>query len=325
MGRSLYKTLVAAAALFGATSTAMAQAGYPDKPVRVIVTWPAGGPVDVGARAVAQGLSERLRQSFVVENRPGANGIIGTEAGVRSAPDGYTIVVGNVETLAINPHVYRNLKYEPQRDLEPLAMMGKLPLALVLRSELGVISGPDLIQMVKRKPKQFTYGSWGVGSIGHLGIAMAEQIAGLDMLHVPYQGGAPAQAALMANQIDMLLVQVPVAEQQQKVGKLRMLGLTSEARSAMYPNLPTLAEQGFKGLNVEQWVAFFVPARTPVAVKGLLSQEISGYVASPKGTQDLQQIGLAPVTMPPDEIAALVKRENQRWGAVARDKAMLER
>ncbi len=308
-----------------AAAGAMAQAPFPERPVRMIVTWPAGGPVDVGARAVAQGLSERFKQSFVVDNRPGANGIIGTDAGARAAADGYTVIVGNVETLALNPHVYQGLKYNPLIDLEPVAMMGRLPLALVLRSEFAAANGTELIQLVKSKPKQFTYGSWGVGSIGHLGVAMAEQIAGLDMLHVPYQGGAPAQAALMANQIDMLLVQVPFAEQQQKAGKMKLVGLTSEARSPQYPHLPTLSEQGFKGLNAEQWVAFFVPAHTPANVKQQLTREIADYVSSAKGTLALKQIGFDPSVATPVEITGLVRREYDRWGAVVRDKGIQAR
>jgi len=322
---SFWFKLIAALLLPAVATGAIAQAAYPDKPVRMIVTWPAGGPVDVGARAVAQGLSEKLKQPFVVDNRPGANGIIGTEAGARAAADGYTVIVGNVETVALNPHVYQGLKYNPLKDLEPVAMMGRLPLALVLRSEFAAANGSELIHLVKSKPKQFTYGSWGVGSIGHLGVAMAEQIAGLDMLHVPYQGGAPAQAALMANQIDMLLVQVPFAEQQQKAGKMKVLGLTSAARSPQYPHLPTLSEQGFKGLNAEQWVAFFVPANTPPDVKQLLAREIAAYVSSTKGAQALKQIGFDPSVATPTEIAGLVKLEYDRWGGVVRDKGIQAR
>lgn len=323
--QSLRRKLLSAWILACASVLASAQATYPDKPVRMIVTWPAGGPVDVGARAVALGLSERLRQSFVVDNRPGANGLIGTEAGVRAPADGYTVVVGNVETLALNPHVYQGLKYNPLKDLEPVAMMGRLPLALVLRTEFGAASGPELIRLVRSKPGQFTYGSWGVGSIGHLGVAMLEQIAGLDMLHVPFQGGAPAQAALMGNQIDMLLVQVPFAEQQQRAGKMKLLGLTSAVRSPLYPQWPTLNEQGFKGLNAEQWVAFFVPAHTPAAVKQLLAREIAEYVASAAGTAALRQIGFDPATASPSEIETLVKSEHERWGSVVRTKGITAR
>lgn len=319
----LFAALLATAAIAATTTFPVgAQPQYPERPVRMIVTWPAGSPLDVGVRAVGQGITEGLRQPVVVDNRPGANGIIGTEAGVRSAPDGYTVVSANVETLAINPHVYPQLKYDPLKDLEPVAMLGKLPLVLMVRSGLGANDGRALIQLARSKPGALTYGSWGIGSVGHLGIAMMEEAARIDMLHVPYQGSALAFTALSAGQIDMMLFSVPVAMQQQQSGKLRMVGVTSAVRSPAYPAVPTLAEQGFQGVNAEQWIGFFVPRGTPPEAKELLGREIARYVASPQGHKALVDIGIDPVTATPAEMVQLVRSDHARWGRLIKDKGV---
>ncbi|MES1979804.1 MAG: tripartite tricarboxylate transporter substrate binding protein [Pseudomonadota bacterium] len=299
-----------------------AQSSYPDRGVRMIVTWPAGSPLDVAVRAVSQGITEKLKQPVIVDNRPGANGLIGTDIGVRSPADGYTIISGNVETLAINPHVYANIKYDPMKDLEPVAMLGKLPLVLMVRSELAASTGNELVQLARSKPGKLTYGSWGVGSVGHLGIAMAEQSAGVDMLHVPFQGAAPALSALVGNQIDMMLFTVPYAEQQQKAGKVKLIGASSGARSSVYPHVATLNEQGFRNVNAEQWVGFFVPKNTPQNIKDILSKDISSYVASSAGQKTLREIGFDPVIATPAEMAVMVKADYERWGKLIKDKSV---
>ncbi len=218
-----------------------AQSSYPDRGVRMIVTWPAGSPLDVAVRAVSQGITEKLN---------------------------------------------------------------------------------ELVQLARSKPGKLTYGSWGVGSVGHLGIAMAEQSAGIDMLHVPFQGAAPALSALVGNQIDMMLFTVPYAEQQQKAGKVKLIGASSGARSSVYPHVATLNEQGFRNVNAEQWVGFFVPKNTPQSIKDTLSKDISSYVASSAGQKTLREIGFDPVIATPAEMAVMVKADYERWGKLIKDKSV---
>ena len=297
---------------------AVAAQDYPRKPVKIIVAYNAGGPMDVGARALAAGLSRALGQPFVVENKPGASGRIGTEAVVRAEPDGYTLMYTIADQMAINPHVYPNTGYDTMTAVEPVAPLGRMPMVLALRGNFGETTGQRLIQQAKAAPGSLTYASWGMGSLGHLAGAMMEQIAGIDMLHVPYLGGAPAQAALLGGQVDMLLVQVPYAEQQVKAGKLKILGLTSAQRNPHYPDIPTVAEQGFPGYVAETWSGILVPKGTPASVKTTLARAINDFVASPAGQAQLKEIGFEVMTGGPTEFAAFIRTEYDRWGKLIR-------
>lgn len=313
-----------ACAALGIGTPAHAQQGakYPDKPVRVIVTWPAGGAVDVGTRAVMNALSASTGQAFIVENRPGANGSIGTEAGARAKPDGYTIIVGNTDTFAISPYVYPNLKYDPVRDFEPIAPLGTLPLALTLRSAFDGNTAADVVRLAKAQPGKLTYGSWGVGSLGHVGLALFEREADIEMLHVPYQGGAPATAAIMGNQIDMLVTQVPLAQSQQQAGKVKVLGVTSAARSSLFPDIPTIAEQGYPSYVAEQWVGFFFPKGTPEPFAQEMAKAINAYVQSGKGQAQLREIGYDATGGSAADLRSIVARDNQRWSAIVKEKGI---
>ncbi|UUZ64793.1 tripartite tricarboxylate transporter substrate binding protein [Polaromonas sp. P1-6] len=291
---------------------------YPRKPVKIIVAYSAGGPMDVGARALAAGLTKALGQPFVVENKTGASGRIGTEAVLRAEPDGYTLMYAIADQLAINPHIYPNASYDPLTAFEPVAPLGRMPMVVALRSGLNTSTGQSLVKLAKASPGKLTYASWGPGSLGHLGGAMMEQSAGIEMLHVPYQGGAPAQAALMAGQVDMLLVQVPFAEQQVKAGKMKILGLTSPKRNPQYPDIPTLAEQGFPGYAAETWSGVLLPKGTPASVKATLAHAINDFVTSPTGQAQLKEIGFEVMTESPAEFAAFIRAENDRWGKLIR-------
>lgn len=302
--------------------TAAAQA-YPRKPVKIIVAYNAGGPMDVGARALAAGLSKSLGQPFVVENKPGASGRIGTEAVVRAEPDGYTLMYTIADQMAINPHIYPNTGYDTMSAVEPVAPLGRLPMVLALRGNFSETQGQRLIKQAKASPGSLTYASWGMGSLGHLAGAMMEQIAGIDMLHVPYLGGAPAQAALLAGQVDMLLVQVPYAEQQVKAGKLKILGLTSAQRNPRYPDIPTVAEQGFPGYVAETWSGILVPKGTPASVKATLARAINDFVASPAGLAQLKEIGFEVMTGGPAEFGAFIRNEHERWGKLIRARGIV--
>ena len=291
---------------------------YPRKPVKIIVAYNAGGPMDVGARALAAGLTKALGQPFVVENKPGASGRIGTEAVLRAEPDGYTLMYAIADQLAINPHVYPNTGYDALTAFEPVAPLGRMPMVIALRSDFSESNGQALVKLAKASPGKVSYASWGAGSLGHLSGAMMEQIAGIEMLHVPYLGGAPAQTALMAGQVDMLLVQVPYAAQQVKAGKMKILGLSSPRRNPQYPDIPTLAEQGFPGYSAETWSGVLVPKGTPAAVKATLARAIHDFVVSPTGQSQLKEIGFEVMTEGPAEFASFIRTENERWGKLIR-------
>ena len=293
---------------------------YPTKPVKIIVAYSAGGPMDVGARAVAAGLTKALGQPFVVENKTGAGGRIGTEAVVRSEPDGYTLRYAIADQLAINPHIFPKTGYDVLTAFEPVAPLGRMPQVVAVSPNFPEKDGQGLIRRAKASPGEVTYASWGIGSLAHLSGVMMEQIAGVDMLHVPFQGGAPAQQALLAGQVDMLLVPVPYAEAQSKAGRIKMLGLTSTQRNPQHPLIPTMAEQGFPEYAADTWSGFLVPKGTPAPVKATLARAIREFVTSPAGQAQLRDIGFEPMTEGSAEFGAFIRSEYDRWGALVRSR-----
>lgn len=300
---------------------AFAQDKYPSRPIKMLVAWPAGGGVDAGARLVAQGISSRLGQGVVVENKSGASGVIGTEYGAGSPPDGYTVMVGSVDTFEINPHVLP-IKYDPLKSFDAIAPLGRFPMALVARSGLPMANIKEVVAAAKAQPRSVTYGSWGIGSLGQLGLAMFEQNAGIELLHVPFNGGSPSVQALLGNQIDLLVMPLFQADQQAKAGKLKILGITSSKRSNIFPNMPTLAEQGYPAYDWEQWVGFFFPAGTPAADRELLSREINAYLKSPQGMQATREMGYESTGGSGDELKAMVVKGNERWGRIVKERGI---
>lgn len=319
-GSRLRRLMLCALSVVAFSATAQE---YPNKPVKIIVAYKAGGPMDAGARAVAAGLTKALGQPFVVENRTGAAGRIGTEAVYRSKADGYTLLYAIADQLVINPHIFPDVGYDVATAFEPVAPVGRMPQVVALTPAFSETTGQGLIRKAKASPGKVSYGSWGVGSLAHLSGVMMEQIAGLDLLHVPYQGGAPAQQALMAGQVDMLLVQVPYAEAQAKAGRMKILGLSSPRRNAQYPQIPTVAEQGFPGYSAETWSGFLVPKGTPEAVKNTLARAIHDFVTSPAGQAQLEDVGFEVMTEGPAEFGAFIRTEYDRWGKVVGERHIM--
>lgn len=300
---------------------AYAQAeGYPDKPVKIIVGYSAGGPMDAGARALAAGLSKALGQPFVVENKTGAAGQIGTTAAMRAASDGYTLMYAIADQLVINPHLYPASKFDPLAAFEPVAPLGRMPMMLAARSDFEANTGQALMKLAQASPGKLTYASWGRGSLGHLAGEMMEQIANIEMLHVPYQGGAPAQTALLAGQVDMLLVQVPFAEQYVQTGKIKILGTSSATRNPSYPDIPTLAEQGFPNYAAETWSGILLPKGAPATVRDTLARAINAFVTNPEGKAQLEEIGFEVMPQSPVEFGAFIGHESERWGNLIRER-----
>lgn len=297
-----------------------AQAKYPEKPIKFVVPWPAGGPVDVGSRVVATALSIRLGQPVTVENRAGASGMIGAEAAAKSANDGYTVFIGNVDTNVINPHVFPSIRYKAQEDFEPIIELGRLPLAITARADFAPKSIDELIQVAKKSPGTVRYGSWGIASLGHIALAMIEQNGGVEMLHVPYQGGAPAQAALLGGQLDLLVMQLPAAINFVKAGKIKILGLTAPQRTPLFPDIPTVTEQGFHGYAAEQWVGFYVPKGTASGVRDLLNREINDLLKQPQILQSLKEVGYEVTGGTANQLVQRQFMDTQRWGKVIRER-----
>lgn len=293
---------------------------YPNRPVRMIVAWAAGGGVDAGARLMASALSQRVGQQVYVENRGGASGMIGTEYGAAQAPDGYTMIVGSADTFEINPHTLSNVKYDPLKSFEPIAPLGRFPMALVARSGLPQDNIKEVVARAKAEPGKVTYGSWGIGSLGQLGLAMFEQNAGIELLHVPFNGGTPSVQALLGNQIDLLVMPLFQADVQAKAGKLKILGITSSKRSNIFPAMPTLAEQGYPAYDWEQWVGFFFPAGTPAAVREAMEREMNAYLKTPQGQAATREMGYETTGGTGDELRAMVAKGYEHWGRIVKER-----
>lgn len=297
---------------------AVAQAQYPDKPIRLVVPWPAGGGSDVVARVVAQPLGERLKQSIVVENRPGANGAIGSEAVARAPADGYTLVWVTADTHAINPHVYPKLTYDPRKDFVAVGIVGYFPYALVVNPAFPANSVAEFVAEAKKRPGQVTFASWGIGGSAHVAMEMFKQQGGFDVLHVPFQGAAPAIQAVMGGQVDSMIVPISAAEAQAKAGKVKILGLAADKRFVGMPDLKTMAEQGVP-VNAGTWLGFMAPAGTPDAVVRKLNTEITALVQSQAMRDALLKVNTDPSTMTADQFKAFVASEYDRWGKTIRD------
>jgi tripartite-type tricarboxylate transporter receptor subunit TctC len=294
-------------------------ANFPDRPIKLIVPWAAGGNTDAIARLMATKLSTRVHQPVVVDNRPGANGIIGSTAVARSQPDGYTLLLALPETNVLNPMVYKNITYSA-KDFEALAYMGEMPFALVSNMTTKAGTVPDLVRAAKEKPGTVSAASWGVGSTAHAAIALMEQAAGLDLLHVPFTGTAPAMAQLYSGQVDLMFLSAQMANDNAKAGKVKVLGVTSGKRLEAYPDYATLAEQGMRGFDVGLWYGFMVPAKTPAPIRDYLSKEILAVLQDPAVLQDLRQRGMVVQPQGAEQFARFLSEEDARWSKLIKAK-----
>lgn len=297
-----------------------AWSAYPDKPLRIIVPFPAGGAGDAAARILAEGLSSRLHQSVIVENKPGANGIIGTQAAMNAAPDGYTLFLGHTDTQVLNPQTRKKLPYDTRFSMEPVAFVSKMPGVLVARPGLGASSGQDLIRLAKEKPGRITLGSWGIGSAVHVGMLMMEKSAGIELQHVPFQGAAATVAQLMGGQIDLAFFPPLLAQNAAAAGKLRIVGTSSAKRISLTPNIAPLTEQGFPGLDLDTWYGLMAPPGTPMDIRQRLHQDINAVLSQPAIMQKLRDGGheLTPLSIP--MFSDFIARENARWGQLIRER-----
>lgn len=289
---------------------------YPSKPVRFVVGFPPGGANDIIARLVGAKLQERFGQSFVVENKPGANAIIGTEFVAKSAPDGYTLLIGASGAMTFNPGLYDKLPYDPVKDFAPVTMIGSFPLVLTANPALGVSTVKELIALAKSKPGVLNYGA---GSTPfQLAAELFKMQTGTDMKHVPYKGSAATVTALLGGEVGLTFVDSPPVVANIKAGKLRGLAVTSAKRTAFLPDLPTMIEAGVADFEVVLWTSLFAPAGTPPAVIRTLQGEIAKIVRMPEIHERMAAMGIDPIGGTPEELAAQLKLDLDRWTRVAK-------
>jgi tripartite-type tricarboxylate transporter receptor subunit TctC len=290
---------------------------YPNKPIRFIAPIPAGGSTEILARDVAQGLSERLKQPVVVENRPGGAGSIGSAVVASAPPDGYTILLVN-SSHAINPHVYKNLPFDAIRDFSPVSLMTDLPMGLYVHPSVPAKNLEEFIAMVKAKPDGFSYATSGNGSAGHLTGQMFLDQTGLKMVHVPYRGSALAINDVLAGQVPVLVGDVPLAEKHVKSGALRALAVTSSARAKSLPDTPTFAELGLKDMTISIWIGVLASRDTPKEITKKLSQTIAEILKEPALAKKVTDRGFVIIGSTPEEFAAVIKKDYDRFGEVVR-------
>jgi tripartite-type tricarboxylate transporter receptor subunit TctC len=311
-GRAL---LLLAAAL---TAPALADV-YPSKPIRFVVAFPPGGGTDIIARTVAQKLSERLAQQVVVDNRPGAGGNIGTDIVAKSAPDGYTMLMGSAGPLAINASLFKTMPFDPIRDLAPVTLAASTPNVLVVHPSLKVSTVKELIELAKARPGQINFASSGFGTPAQLAGELFNSMAGVKLVHVPYKGASPALADLLGGQVQVMFSTMPPALPHVKDGKLRALAVTSLKRSPAAPELPTMDEAALPGFEANTWHGVVLPAGAPDAIIARLNREIVAILHAPDVVERLSAQGAEPVGSTPEEFAAYIKSETAKWAKVVRE------
>ncbi|AZW14837.1 Bug family tripartite tricarboxylate transporter substrate binding protein [Bordetella bronchiseptica] len=297
----------------------VAAAAYPDKPIRIIVPFPAGGATDVVARMLGARLGEELGQSVIVENRSGAGGNIGADTVARSPADGYTLLVGSPAEVAINPLLYAKMPYDPAKDLVAVARVASAPLVLVVNARSPAHSVADLLAQIKGKDGAANYASSGTGGPQHLAGEWFRLESRAGIAHIPYKGGAPAMTDLLGGQVDMFFSGLPPALAHLKAGKLRALAVTTPQRSALLPEVPTMAEQGFAGFAIENWQGVFAPAGTPPEVIKLLSGKIGAITREPGFAERLQAQGASPAFMDAGDMARFVDAERWKYGKLVKE------
>jgi tripartite-type tricarboxylate transporter receptor subunit TctC len=292
---------------------------YPSKPIRLLVPFAPGGTTDVIARLVGQKLTESLGQQIVIDNRPGANGNLGTEIAVKSPADGYTLVMSYDGTMAINPSIYKKLPFDPQKDLAPVASVAQVPLLMVVHPGVAATNVREFVALARASPGRINYSSAGHGSAGHLTGELFRARAGIDIVHVNYKGGGQAVQDLLGGQIQMLMTGLATVEGHLKGGKLRALAFTSAKRVPGAPDVPTLTESGYPGLEVLSWYGILAPAGTPQDIVRKLNADINRILQTPDVRERLTALGTEPTGGTPEQFAEVIKADTARWAKVVSD------
>jgi tripartite-type tricarboxylate transporter receptor subunit TctC len=310
--------LAVAVALSATPAFAQSAASFPAKPVRIVVPFPPGGPLDATGRAIAQKLSEAWGQSVVVDNRPGAGGNIGADLVAKSPPDGYTVVMGALSTHAVNPSLYPSMPYDAVRDFAPITLVAVTPNVLVVNPALPVHSLAELIAYAKANPNKLSFGSGSNGSAGHLAGELFKVDTGTDVVHVPYKGAAPAMQALLAGDTQFMFDNLASSMPQVKAGKLRALAVTTAKRSSLVPELPTMAEAGLTGFDISTWFGLLAPAGTPPDVIAKWNADVVKILKSPDMRERLMAQGAEPAPTTSAEFAVFIAAEVPKYAKIVK-------
>lgn len=308
---------IISAVLAGATLSLATQAiaqSYPSKPVRIIVPFGAGGGTDIQGRLLGKKFYESMGQTFVVDNRPGASGLLGAELAAKSPPDGYTILF-TTASLSVNVSLYKKVPLDPLKDLLPISWISSVPLVLVAHPSVPVKSAKELIALAKKRAGKMNVASNGSGTTSHLSIEMLKQFAGVDVTHIPYKGGGPAITALISGEVDFTFATALAAQPYVKSGRVRALAVTTAKKSAAFPNLPTMASL-YPGFESDNWYAMFFPAGTPKEIVAKMNAEILKALKSPEVHNFMEKEGADPVGSTPEELTAYFKREIDKYAKV---------
>jgi tripartite-type tricarboxylate transporter receptor subunit TctC len=317
-GVALIATIATASFAACATAAERGAAAYPVKPIRLIAPYPPGGGNDTMARAIGAKLAEAWGKQVIIDNRAGANGIVACEIAAAAPADGYTLLMANVGTNAINPALYKNLPYQPVKSYAPVSLLGTAPNFLVVPTAAPSNSVGELVAAAKKQPGKLTYGSNGIGSSQHLSGAMFGTAYGIDIVHVPYKGTGPAIVDLISSQISMSFANALAVVPHVKAGRLKAIGVTSPKRSTALPNVPAIAET-VPGFSATSWWGIVAPARTPADIVSKLSREIARALETAGMKEQLDRQGVEPHSMTPGEFLAFMEAELARWGKVVRD------
>jgi tripartite-type tricarboxylate transporter receptor subunit TctC len=305
-------------AVFVLLSSSFAFAAYPDKPIRLVVAYPPGGGTDIIARLIAPELSKKLGQPVTIDNRGGASGNIGTDVVAKAAPNGYTLLMGNVAPNAINVSIFKKLPFNPEKDLAPISLVAITPNILVVNLDVPAKSVADLLALAKASPGKINYPSAGNGSSSHLAGVLFDSIGNVSMTHVPYKGGGLAMTDLLGGQVDVFFATMPAAMPFVKSGKLRALAVTSDRQSLAMPGLPTIAESGLPGYSATTWYGLYAPKGTPTDIINLVNHATLEVLKNPELREQLISRGFEPVGNSPKEFATYISAEIIKWGKVVR-------
>ena len=315
--KTTFRWFAAAVLSVAAVGAAQAQ-GYPNKPVRLIVPYPAGGTTDIIARVAAQQLSERLKQPFVVENKAGANGAIGSVEVARAPADGYTLLMGTASTHGINSAVYKSLPYDAVKDFAPVTIVASTPNIIAVHPSVPAKNLQELLALAKAQPGKLNYGSTSLGGSPHMSAELLKMMAGVDMVHVPYKGAAPMLTDLMGGQVQVGFDNLPSTINFVRSGRVRAIAVTTPQRWPGAPDIPTVAESGLPGYEVSGWFGLLAPAGTPPAVLATIQQALAEAVKQPDINKQMLDLGAQPVANTPDAFAKLVQADVAKWRDVVK-------
>jgi len=315
MKLSIFPAVAAAAAAFAFACPQQARADYPERNIKIIVPFSAGGFSDSVARLVAEGISSQLKASVVVENKPGAGGNLGAAIAARAEPDGYTLFLGNVATNAVNPNIYRNLEIDPAKAFVPVSLVVKTPNLVAVNNDLPVKSIKELVELATKEPGKLNYGTPGTGTSGHMTGEMFKSRAGVDIVHIPYKGTPPALADLMGGQLQVTFDNVTSLAPHANAHRIRPLAVSSKTRSPLLPDVPTLAEAGYPGFEATSWAGIVAPAGTPQAIVDMLNQAINKTISTDAFKQKMNGGEVTP--MSPAAFGEFIAADRKQWGEVA--------